>query len=346
MNKQALIALSGGVDSAVCVHLMQKEGYQVQAVVLEFSPAHQAAVRAAREVAGHLNIPLHVVQCMDLFREAVIAPFADHYKNGRTPNPCIVCNPLVKFRMLLETADKLGIHTVVTGHYAHVEREGQRWMLKKAAYLPRDQSYMLYRLTQGQLSRLVLPLSRYSKDDVRDIARRASLPCSESPDSQEICFIPQGDYPQYIGENFGPGKKGWFVSPDGQLLQEHKGIEFYTVGQRKHLGVSIGVPVCIKKIDPESGNIFLSYRDDVFFRSLELTDCVYIPFDTLGSATDFNVKIRSQAFPVLANVTPLPNRRARVTFQLPVRAPAPGQSCVFYEGTSVIGGGFIESAIG
>lgn len=339
--KSALAALSGGVDSAVCALLLQEQGVRVEGVVLEFSPAHTGAVEAAKRCADALHIPLHVVRCHEAFDRDVIRPFAESYYTGRTPNPCVICNPRVKFRLLCETADSLGLEGIATGHYAAVVRCGERWAVRRAQNVKRDQSYMLYRLTQDQLSRLLLPIEAMPKEDVRLLASRRALPCADAPDSQEICFLEDGDYASYLERRFGPSRTGNFLAPDGSPCGKHRGILHYTVGQRKGLGLSLGEPVFIRRIDAETGDIELG--TDALRTEAVLSDCVWMPFPELPGSLRVQAKIRSQARLADALLTPLSGGYARVVFDTPQHAPAPGQSCVVYDGDGLLlGGGFIE----
>lgn len=337
-----LVALSGGVDSSVCVRLLQEQGFSVQAAVIAFSPAHQKAVEAARESAEILGVPLHILRCYGLFEKAVIRPFAEDYLCGKTPNPCILCNPLVKFQLLAEQAERLSLPYIATGHYAQVRRCGSRFAIQRAACAARDQSYMLYRLTQGQLEKLLLPLAGLDKAEIRQKAAALSLPCADAPDSQEICFIEDGDYPRYIEERYGRGPGGRFISPEGKDIGPHRGIMHYTIGQRKGLGVALGRPVCIRRIDPQNGNIFLSEYQDVLADSIMLEGCVWQPFEAPIGPFCCQAKIRSQAKTAPCRALPLPDGRVQVAFSEPQRAPAPGQSCVLYDGELVLGGGFIQ----
>ena len=344
---KVLVALSGGVDSSVCTHLLQQQGYTVAGVVLKMSPAHDSVVKAAQESADTLGIPLHIINAEAEFADTVIRHFCSEYQNGRTPNPCIVCNPLIKFRLITEKADEMGFEYTATGHYADIKRlENGRFAVCKASCLPRDQSYMLYRLTQHQLSKLLLPLSHLEKTEVRRIAEEASLPSAKAADSQENCFIPDNDYAAYIEARNGPGKSGYFISPFGEIVAPHKGILHYTVGQRKRLGIALGKPVFIKSIDAKTGNIQLAWGGDEYADGVLLSDMVYQPFEELPQPIHCRVKIRSMAKDAPATLIPLEGGTAKVLFERPLRAPAPGQSCVCYNDEGLIlGGGFIEEQI-
>ena len=343
MNKKVLLALSGGVDSSVAVHLLRQQGYYVEALCIDFSPAHQKTVAAAKCVAEQMDIKLHVVTCHDLFYKNVVEPFANHYLSGITPNPCILCNPTTKFHILDVKSDELGFEYFATGHYADIAHyDNDTHLIKKAGFIPRDQSYMLYRLTQTQLKKLILPLHSLPKDEVRRIAEELNLPSAKAPDSQEICFIPDNDYSNYIRTNFGESKAGKFISPDGEACGNHKGILNYTVGQRKGLGISLGYPVFIKSINSTTGDIFLARKGDEFDNHVILNDCVFHPHPDVSDIMNLSAKIRSASIPAPCKIVKLPNGKVSVEFEQPQRAPAPGQSCVLYLDDYVIGGGFIE----
>ena len=339
--KKVLVALSGGVDSSVCVHLLKEAGYDVSAVVLKMSPVHDETVCDARRAAEEMGIPLVVKDMQNEFESHVVSYFAEEYLSGRTPNPCIVCNPLVKFKGLIDTANELGIEYVATGHYAKLIKKDDITYLCKGEVLERDQSYMLYRLPQSILSRLIFPLSEISKDKVREIAESIGLSCAKKPDSQEICFIPDNDYPKYIKENFGCPEEGEFISPEGVPCGKHKGIIHYTVGQRKRLGIALGRPVFVKKIEPETGRIYLADEKDAYEKEITVSDIAMTYDDSIKDGMNVNVKIRSRANDVPCKVY-FEDDNLKVIFETPQKAPAKGQSAVFYDKNVTLGGGFIE----
>ncbi|MFQ9886732.1 MAG: tRNA 2-thiouridine(34) synthase MnmA [Negativibacillus massiliensis] len=348
-TKKVLVALSGGVDSSVAVHLLRQQGYEVEGIILEFSPVHKAAVQAAQVIADQLDVKLHVVECHKEFEQNVILPFCREYQAGRTPNPCIFCNPTTKFGIICQFAKEHGFDKIATGHYARVEHlEDGTAVLKKSACIERDQSYMLYRLTQEQLSMLILPLEGLEKTEVRQIARDLGLASADAPDSQEICWLPDGDYASFIEQKLGKSKSGDFISPDGTVCGKHKGLLHYTVGQRKRLGIALGYPVFIKEIDPELNRIYLARTGEEYADGVLLTDCVIQPNPLLSKDNPIahaNVKVRSRASDAPATITLLEDGTAKVVFDTPQRAPAPGQSCVIYDGITVLGGGYISKQL-
>lgn len=335
---KVLIGMSGGVDSSVTVRILQEQGFAVQGAVIRFSPAHDAAVTAAQATADTLKIPLHVIDAQQAFETNVILPFCENYCSGRTPNPCIACNPLVKFRLLAEKADELGCAFIATGHYARVEVDADGISrIAVPASAARDQSYMLYRLPQDILCRLVLPLGEFEKDDIREMARELQLACADAPDSMEICFIPDGDYSAYIRARGFTPKAGRFIGPDGEDLGAHAGVDHYTVGQRKGLGIAAGRPLFVKAILP-SGDIQLAETGQEYSTRMTLTDLATPNGEPLA-AGEYLVKIRSAAKPTPCRY----DGNGGVSFPEPVRAPAPGQSAVFYRDGLVYGGGIIDT---
>ena len=343
MSKRVLVALSGGVDSAACAHLLKEAGYDVGGVVLKMSPAHEETVAAAADAAAALGIPLFVKDCSEQFEAEVVSYFTAAYKAGRTPNPCTRCNPAVKFKALLETAEEAGYEKLATGHYAGLEERGGVTLLKRAACLKRDQSYMLYRLGQDVLSRLLLPLAAMDKAEVRAAAERAGLAAANKPDSQEICFIPDNDYAGFIERRDGPSPEGEFISPDGAACGRHRGILHYTVGQRKRLGIALGEPVFIREIDPAENRIYLARGGEDLIQTVFLGELTAPDGKPFSERVRAGVKLRSAAQPVPAEVF-CTEGRAGVRLDQPHRVVAKGQSAVFYDGDYVLGGGIIEGA--
>ena len=341
---RVLVALSGGVASSGCVQILRDEGVDVSALVSRFSPAHDAVVEAARAAAQQLGVPLTVADCADLFEREVVAPFCRSYCAGETPSPCITCNPLVKFRALCDEADRQGIPFVATGHYARVEERGGKYYIARAVSAARDQSYMLYRLPQDVLRRLCLPLGEFEKDDIRAMAREMHLACADAPDSQEICFIPDGDYAAFIRARGIEDKSGRFIGPDGEDLGAHRGVSHYTVGQRKGLGVAYGEPVFVRRILP-GGDIQLARSGGEFYAGVTLRDAVRADGGAFSPGEALEVKIRSRAQPAPCTVQPMPDGALTVRFDSPLRAPAPGQSAVFYADGLVVGGGVIDTLL-
>lgn len=341
---KVLVALSGGVDSSVCIQILQQQGFAVHAVVIRFSPAHDKAVAAAQTVAAQLGVPLTVEDCTDLFEEQVITPFCESYCNGITPSPCVHCNPNVKFKALARAADKAGIHLIATGHYACLTQENGFYYISKAASVERDQSYMLYGLQQDILSRLCLPVGEFEKPDIREMAKEANLASADAPDSQEICFIPDGDYAAYIKARGLQAKQGRFIGPNGEDLGAHKGVLHYTVGQRRGLHIAYGEPVFVKRI-LENGNIQLALAGDEFYTGVTLRNLTRADGKQFCAGETYDVKIRSRAKPSACTITALADGMLTLQFSQPLRAPAPGQSAVLYSGDLVIGGGVVTDLL-
>ena len=359
MGSKVVVGMSGGVDSSVAALLLKKQGYEVIGVTMQIwqdeSYTCQAekggccglsAVEDARRVADALGIPYYVMNFKEDFQRSVIDYFTAEYLAGRTPNPCIACNRYVKWEALLRRSMDIGAEYIATGHYASVERlKNGRLAVKNAAFAQKDQTYMLYRLTQNQLARTLMPLGKLTKDEVRRIAASAALPVANKPDSQEICFVTSGSYADFIeenAENYTP-RKGNFVDESGNILGEHKGLIHYTVGQRKGLGIAVGKPIFVKRIDAEKNEVVLA--DDAALYSSEIT-CDTLNFQSIpglapGERIEANVRIRYHHAGEKAVVEGC-GEYVKVTFGKPVRAATPGQSAVFYDAEGcVIGGGRI-----
>lgn len=340
---KVLVGLSGGVDSAVCVQILRDQGFDVQAAVLRFSPAHDGAVAAAVKTAEQLNVPLTIEDCSALFDSAVALPFCERYCAGETPSPCVLCNPLVKFKTLTAVADRFGIPYIATGHYARVEENGGAYYVSRAESAARDQSYMLYRLPQEILSRLCLPLGDFEKDDIRAMAAELGLSCADAPDSQELCFVPDGDYPAYIAARGFAEKQGRFIGPDGEDLGAHAGVAHYTVGQRRGLRVAYGEPVFVRRIC-ENGDIQLARGGEEFYGGVTLRD-LFFAAQPAQVGAQYDVKLRSRAIPAPCTVTAAEDGALTLHFAEPQRAPAPGQSAVLYRDGLVFGGGIIAEML-
>jgi tRNA-uridine 2-sulfurtransferase len=303
----------------------------------------------ARRVAEHLGIPYYVVNQQQRFEDDVVRPFVDEYLAGRTPIPCSLCNNHLKFDQLLKTARSIGAESIATGHYAvneYDERRG-RWILKRPTDLAKDQTYFLFGLTQEQLARTLFPLGRMTKPEVREAARRHGLALAEKPDSQEICFIPGGDYKQFLtayldeqGERL-PETAGELVNSTGEVLGRHEGIFNFTVGQRKGLGVSSPTPLYVLHIDSASHRVVVGADAELATRSLRARRLNWIAIPALAAPMRVQIKIRHRHEPAWATLEPAGTEEVVATFDEPQRAVTPGQSAVFYDGDEVVGGGWI-----
>lgn len=373
-NKKVVLGLSGGVDSTTAALLLQEKGYEVIGLYFDAmgKGREDAGAVRAEMAAKQLGIKFLYRDVSDIFREKVIGNFCSEYVCGRTPNPCIVCNPDVKFKTLLAAADEEGADWIATGHYAgtYQDPESEEWFIRRAKSEAKDQSYMLYRLGEDVISRLILPLNdAEDKEAVREIARKKALKNAEDKDSQEICFIEDGDnYKAFLRRNGCDLPKGDFVDADGNILGEHQGILHYTIGQRKGLGIALGKPAFVTGIDSEKNQVVLGENQDLFktevvsdgnillgidFSRLaqqerearqaagesgEARSLGIIRFDDMSGIT---AKIRYAAKPAAASLKLLPDGKILATFEVPQRAPTPGQSIVFYQDDLVLGGGFI-----
>ena len=351
---KALIAMSGGVDSSVAALLTAREGYRCIGCTMRLFDNEDAGlepgrtccslddVEDARSVAFRLGMPFHVFNFMEEFRREIMAPFAASYRRGLTPNPCIECNRVMKFSALLRRAKELGCSRLVTGHYARTEYAGGRWQLKKALDPDKDQSYVLYTLTQEQLEMVRFPLGELTKTRVRAIAEENGFVNSAKPDSQDICFVPDGDHAAMIGRFTNtPPVPGPFVDRDGRVLGEHRGIECYTVGQRRGLGVSFSEPMYVCAIRPEDNAVVLGPKEALFSREVSVPEFHWISGDIPSRPVRGRAKIRYRHREESVTALPEPGGGIKLVFDEPVRAAAPGQSAVLYDGETVLGGGAI-----
>lgn len=342
-----LIAMSGGVDSSVAAKLLLEQGYRAEGgtMVLHQNPAcgSSSAVEDAGAVAEALGIPFHVFNFEDLFRTQVIERFIKAYEACETPNPCIVCNRYLKFDALLKKAEELGISLLATGHYAQISQTASgRFLLRKAQDASKDQSYVLYHMTQSQLSRTIFPLGGMTKPEVRALAEAYGFLNAKKQDSQDICFVPDGDYAGFIERSTGKTyPAGDFVDQSGRVLGRHNGIIRYTVGQRKGLGLALPQPMYVCKKDAVQNRVVLGTNDTLFGAHLDANDLNWIAFPSLTQRTRIKARIRYNQPEQWAWVEPTGEDSVHVEFDQPQRAIARGQAVVFYDDDVVVGGGTI-----
>ncbi|NLK52624.1 MAG: tRNA 2-thiouridine(34) synthase MnmA [Syntrophomonadaceae bacterium] len=348
------VALSGGVDSAVAAHLLQEAGHQVIGLTLDLGlsgavpspeehPAAGKAVHDARQVAEQLGIPHYVFDFREIFASQVIQYFIEEYLQGRTPNPCVVCNYQIKFGQLRKQAQKLGADLLATGHYARIKPNAEgRWLLCRGKDLHKDQSYFLYTLNQEQLQFSRFPLGEYQKKDIRQIARSLNLKVAEKAESQEICFITERDYRHFLRKRVAKKiRPGPFFNQQNKKLGQHQGLPYYTVGQRKGLGLALGRPLYVVRIEPERNAVILGEEKELYHRYVWAEKNNFIPFEAIAHPLKVEAKVRYAAPPAEAVIYPTPDQQVRIEFVVPQRAIAPGQAVVYYQGDLVVGGGTI-----
>ena len=357
---KVVVAMSGGVDSSLTAALLVQEGYEVIGVTMQLwtedvpvdDPNHRGCcslseVEDARRVAQTLGIPHYVMNFRDDFHHLVVEYFIREYTAGRTPNPCIACNRHIKFERLLTKAAALGADYVATGHYARVIKDEQsgRVLLCKGVDTTKDQSYVLYHLNQQTLQKFLFPLGGMEKTKTRELARQFNLVVANKPESQEICFIPDDDYKRFLREHAPQSlRPGDIVTQDGQVLGRHEGLPFYTIGQRKGLGIAAAHPLYVVEIDAAHNRVVVGPPEAVYASELLADDLNWIAIDDLEKPLQVHAKIRYAAHEAPAMVFPEANGMVRVKFEQPQRAITPGQSVVFYHGEKVVGGGVIRKA--
>lgn len=357
MKKKVVVGMSGGVDSSVAAYLLKEQGYDVIGVTMQIWQDEDDAIQAenggccglsavddARAVAQSLQIPYYVMNFKKEFKEKVMDYFVEAYLAGQTPNPCIACNRYVKWESLLKRSMEIGADYIATGHYARIlQLPNGRYAVGTSVTAAKDQTYALYNLTQYQLAHTLMPVGEYTKDEIREIARREGLPVAYKPDSQEICFVPDNDYASFIdqaAQDRVPGR-GNYVTKDGTVLGEHLGITHYTIGQRKGLNLAMGHPVFVTEIRPESNEVVIGEAEDVFGDVLFCNQLNFMSIEDLTQPREVSAKIRYAHGGEKCRIEKVGEDMVKCSFHEPVRAITPGQAVVFYEDGHVLGGGVI-----
>ena len=356
MAKKVVVGMSGGVDSSVAAWLLKQQGYEVIGVTMQIWQDEEEAVMEenggccglsavddARRVAAQLDIPYYVMNFKDVFREKVMDYFTAEYVSGRTPNPCIACNRYVKWEALLKRSLDIGADYIATGHYARIEQlPNGRMAVRQSVTAAKDQTYALYNLTQGQLKHTLMPVGDYTKDQIRAMAEETGIRVAHKPDSQEICFVPDNDYAGFIERSTGyPCQPGNFVDREGHILGTHRGIIHYTIGQRKGLNLSMGHPVFVTEIRPDTNEVVIGESEDLFGRVVRANHVNFMAQPGIDGPVEAFAKIRYNHRGDVCTVEMEDADTIRCTFKEPVRAAAPGQALVIYQDGYVLGGGTI-----
>jgi len=346
MSKKVAVGLSGGVDSSVAAYLLKEKGYDLIGITMKVSRDLDVS-EDAKKVADKLGIPYYVIDLTEEFKNKVIDNFAEEYLQGRTPNPCAVCNKHIKFGALLQKAKELGADYIATGHYARVEEHNGRFLVLNAKDDKKDQTYMFYSLTQDVLKHILMPCGEYTKDQIREIAKKIGLEVHNKKESMDICFIPDNDHGKYIKglECRDRIKPGNFVDKDGKILGTHKGLIYYTIGQRKGLGLSLGKPGFVIDINPERNEVVIGDEEEIFNQGLIAKEVNFIPFDSLENSMEVEAKIRYSTTKSKATIIPYEDGKIKVMFEDKQRAITKGQRVVFYIQDMLVGGGTIESIV-
>jgi len=351
-KERVIVAMSGGVDSSVAALLLKSEGYEVIGVTMYLWPSAGDSFRSccgfsgvsdAEQVAWKIGIPHYVMDFREEFKKKVVDYFCSAYLSGQTPNPCIACNRYLKFGTLLQRALGIGADFIATGHYARITKDGFKgpYRLRTGIDARKDQSYFLYPMGQFELARVLFPLGKLRKDDVRKIAREAGLPVANKPESQDVCFV-EGDYGDFV-ERWSeiPPARGYFRRRNGRWLGPHQGFHRYTIGQRRGLGLSLGHPVYVVDLDPETGTVWVGGEEFLYSKFLIAEDVIYTSGYPFSGSKQVRVKVRFRAPLVEAVATPVGERKLYIEFSEPQRAITPGQAVVLYENDEVVAGGTI-----
>ena len=355
-KKKVVIGMSGGVDSSVAAYLLKEQGYDVIGVTMKMfhdddeyivhkqeGCGGQTAVEDAKKVADSLGIPFHVVSFREEFKENVMDYFVNEYQNARTPNPCVHCNRHVKWEALLNKAKEFGADYIATGHYARIDKlPNGRYSVKTSATATKDQTYVLYNLTQEQLSKTLMPVGEYTKDEIRAIAEKINLKIANKPDSQDICFIPDGDYVGFIERlTQTNAKPGNFVDKNGKVLGTHKGLVNYTIGQRKGLNLAMGHPVFVTELRSETNEVVIGENEDIFTTKVYANRVNAMSIENFDNEVRALGKIRYAHKGAMCTVKKVDEDVIECIFDEPQRAITPGQSLVLYDGDYIMGGGTI-----
>lgn len=353
---KVVVGMSGGVDSSVAAWLLKKQGYDVIGVTMQIWQDEEnivqeenggccglSAVDDARRVAAAIGIPYYVMNFKDEFQKSVIEYFTKEYLAGRTPNPCIACNRYVKWEALLQRSLSIGADYIATGHYARIEHlPNGRYAIRRSATMEKDQTYALYNLTQEQLARTLMPVGEYSKDRIREMADEIGLLVAHKPDSQDICFVPDGDYASFIENTTDQVlQTGDFVTPEGKILGKHKGIIHYTVGQRKGLGLALGYPAFVLEIRPETNEVVIGTYEESLTYTVRANELNFMSVEQITEPVRVFAKIRYNHKGAWCTVERTGEDEIVCTFDEPIRAATPGQAVVLYDGEYVFGGGTI-----
>ncbi len=343
------VALSGGVDSSTAMYLLIQKGYEPVGITLKLFDDNNSVVEKAKKICDKLNVEHIVVECQDIFKKTIKDYFANEYLNGRTPNPCVLCNQTIKWNLLLNELEKRGIHKIATGHYVKrkFNKSTNRYEIHKANDENKDQSYFLWKLSQDYLSRTIFPLSEYSKDEIKKIASKHNLIQPSESESQDICFLPNIDYRQFLENNYksetdkiGEGK---FVDEEGNVLGIHNGYHNFTIGQRRGLNIAVGHRIFVKEIIPQENKIVLATKDKLQSNQCILKDINFVSIPNCEKERLVTIKIRYRHKGINAKIIQKSNSEIIVTFLNPAEAVTPGQSGVFYDGEILLGGGIISN---